>query len=134
VLLFQDGGNQANASLALTGMLAANGVFVLCNTAIGTTCGSVDPALNNLSGNDVLQLVCTISGTDVILDVIGQIGNATNFAADQTLRRMCSVTIGDRDGTNPFNPATEWLSFPVNTQNGLGLRTCPCPGGNTTCP
>jgi hypothetical protein len=123
-------------------MLVANGVFVLCNSAIGTTCSSVDAALNNLSGNDALQLVCTISGTDVILDVIGQVGNdpgtewgnATNGTGDQTLRRMCSVTIGDRDGTNAFNPATEWLPFPVNTQNGLGVRTCPCPGGNMTCP
>jgi hypothetical protein len=144
VLLYQDGSPTADAPFALTGTLAVNGLFVLCSGAItNVTCNGTDTDLSDMTGNDAMALVCTVSGTDVVMDVIGQIdddpvsgewGNATNGTGDQTLRRMCTVTTGDRDGTNTFNPATEWLPFMVNTTNGLGVRTCPCPGGNMTCP
>jgi hypothetical protein len=76
------------------------------------------------------------------LDVLGQIGTdpgtewrtMTVGTLNQTLRRTCSVTTGDTIGNNTFEPHVQWLQFAVNTTNGLGVRLCPCPGGNTTCP
>jgi hypothetical protein len=143
VLLYQDGSGTPDAPFTLTGTLAVNDTFVLCSAAIGTSCDATDGDLSDMSGNDAFSLICTVSGSDVVMDVIGQIGmnpaggewgNATVGTGDQTLRRTCSVTTGDRNGTDAFNPATEWLGFAANTVNGLGVRLCPCPGGNTTCP
>jgi hypothetical protein len=143
VLLYQNGSTTANPATVLMGTLAVNDVYVVCSTAIGTTCDVVNGGLSSMDGNDALSLVCTVGGTDTVMDVIGQIGNnpaggewgnATVGTGDQTLRRMCSVTTGDRNGADAFDPATQWQAFPVDTANGVGSRTCPCPGGNTTCP
>ena len=143
VLLYLNASTTPSATMTLTGTLAAGDVFVLCSAAIGTSCDLENDDLSDMTGNDAVSLVCTVNATDSVEDVIGQIGvnpaggewgNTTLGTGDQTLRRMCSVTGGDTDGTNTFNPATEWVGFPVNTTNGLGLRTCPCPGTNVTCP
>ncbi len=103
-------------------------MFVLCTAAIGTRCDQNSASLA-LDGNDAVALRC---GT-TILDVIGrttgaspgqQWGNVTVGTRNQTLRRNCEVTIGDRTGANPFTPSAEWTSFPVDTVTGLGSPTC----------
>jgi hypothetical protein len=143
VLLYPDGSSTADAPFTLTGTLAVNDTFVLCSAAIGGSCDATDGDLADATGNDALSLICTVGAMDVVMDVIGQIGNnpaggewgnATIGTGDQTLRRMCTVTAGDGNGTNTFEPATEWLPFAADTTNGLGVRLCPCPSGNTTCP
>jgi predicted extracellular nuclease len=46
-----------------------------------------------------------------------------NSTADNTLRRSAAVTDGDTDGSDPFDPALEWVGFAQNTFDGLGSRT-----------
>ncbi len=122
-------GKAASASrLVLHGALATGETHVLCSSELA----SAEPARcdrsTNLSfnGDDALELVCD----DQALDTFGQIGTDPGTAwgegvtVDHTLRRRCSVTQGQPDGTQPFDPATEWLFFPIDTFTGLGEHTC----------
>ena len=75
-------------------------------------------------GNDAAAL--THSG--VAIDIIGQIGfdpgnewgTGLTGTRDHTLRRKASVTAGDMDGTDAFDPSVEWDGFPVDSFDGLG--------------
>jgi len=131
---------------SLMGMLAADDVYVMCRTGISMACDVVVAMLPDISGDDAVELACPVGGTMTTLDIIGrygtgpgfdpgtQWGNAMNGTADNTLRRDCNVTIGDRNATNPFNPATQWTAVGANNASGLGVRTCPCPMVDLTCP
>jgi hypothetical protein len=63
-----------------------------------------------------------------VIDVIGQIGTdpgtewGTGLAstADNTLRRKAGIEAGDGDGSDAFDPATQWLGFATDTVDGLG--------------
>jgi len=75
-------------------------------------------------GNDAVAL--THNGSAI--DIIGQIGfdpgeewgTGLTSTRDDTLRRKASVTAGDTDGTDPFDPSVQWDGFPVDTFDGLG--------------
>jgi hypothetical protein len=129
--------------VSLTGSLPADDVFVVCLAPIDTACDIVTDALTDLSGDDAVELVCPVGGMMTLLDVIGEYGpgddpgiewGGTPGTANSTLRRMCNVTIGDRDATNNFNPGAQWMEFAADTTNGLGAYTCPCPMPDLTCP
>ena len=67
------------------------------------------------------------------IDIIGQIGfdpgeewgTGLTSTRDSTLRRKASVTAGDTDGTDPFDPSVQWDGFPVDTFDGLGSVGAP---------
>ena len=75
----------------------------------------------------------------VIIDVIGQIGldpgtewgTGLTSTADNTLRRKSTITSGDTNGSNAFDPSLEWDGFAEDTFNGLGSHTI-IPGPLTT--
>lgn len=127
VVLFSNAATAPSSQVALTGSVANNDVFVLCSAAIGTSCDQVAAGLT-FDGNDGIALRC--GGTR--LDLIGQLGtnpgtewgNATVGTQDQTLRRKCSVTIGDRNSNDAFDPSTQWVQVPSNSTAGLGSATC----------
>ena len=128
-----------SSAVTLTGTLAAGDVFVLCLGNISFACDSTVGALSDLSGDDSVVLACN----NVTLDVIGQVGidpgvewgTGMTGTQNQTLRRMCNVTIGERNPTNPFNPADEWVGRAVDNISGLGGRLCPCTAANQNiCP
>lgn len=83
----------------------------------------------SFNGDDAVALLCRGS----FLDVIGQIGfrpstewgTCLTSTADNTLRRLCTVTASDPDGSDAFDPALEWEGLPVDTFSGLGARGCP---------
>jgi hypothetical protein len=91
-------------------------------------------------GNDAVAL----SKMGTALDVIGQIGfdpgtewgTGLTSTRDNTLRRQTSVTAGDPDGSNPFDPSAEWSGFPQDTFDGLGAYPDPSPNQpvSVTCP
>ncbi len=66
-----------------------------------------------------------------MLDVIGQIGfdpgaewgTGDTSTADNTLRRKPTITAGDPNGADAFDPAVEWDGFATNTFGGLGAHT-----------
>ncbi|HEX5583986.1 endonuclease, partial [Gaiella sp.] len=143
VQMFFNGGSSAGLTIDLTGTVADGDVYVLAQS-------SADPAilaqadLTNGSGwfNGDDAVVLRKGGT--VLDVIGQIGadpgsewgSGLTSTADDTLRRKTTVTAGDPNGSDAFDPSVEWDGFASNTFDGLGSHTVA--GGNapvvSTCP
>jgi hypothetical protein len=136
VRIYTNGNTTAGTTLNLTATVAAGDVFVICNSgaslfsdAPGGVC-DIDSGVTNFNGNDALELVC---GT-ATLDVIGQIGADPGTAwtggspetstINQTLRRRCSVTGGDANGADAFDPSIQWSTFAIDTVADLGTGSC----------
>ena len=110
------------------GSLPPGGAFVICNTSFAQPglCDQVNSGINH-NGDDALVLVC--GGTT--LDVFGRVGEQLNWgnpptsAVDATLRRKCTVTAGDTNKFDAFDPAVQWNGHPVDTFSNLGLYDCP---------
>ncbi len=133
VQVFSNGGTTAGTTINLTGTVANGDVHVVANNTSGNDRALIDAADQltgsvNYNGNDALVLR---KGSTVV-DVIGQIGNDPGSAGwgtdpvnttDNTIRRKSSVTAGDTDGTDAFNPSLQWNGFAVNTFDGLGSHT-----------
>jgi|GEM_PF-4087753 len=119
----------SSVSLTASGVIPAGGRWTLCNTSAGT---GLSPKCDQLSGtvsfngNDVVEIVCD----GVVQDTFGQIGNSndigsgTTSAVDHTLRRLCTVTVGDKDGSDAFDPASEWAGFQTDSFDDVGSRAC----------
>ncbi len=134
VNIYSNGSATVSASITLsTVSLAADDVHVLCHSSLTSTGSSAcDQTYGSgwFNGNDAVELVC--DGTTY--DVIGQIGfdpgtdsawgSGSVTTMDHTLRRKCTITAGDADGTDAFDPATEWDGFAVDSFTGLGEH-CP---------
>ena len=117
-------------TINLTGTSLADGdVYVVAQSAASAPILAQADQTNGsgwFNGNDAVVLR---KGT-IVLDVIGQIGNnpgpntewgsGLTSTADNTLRRKTSVTAGDTNGGDFFDPAVEWNGFANNTFNGLG--------------
>lgn len=128
VAIYFNGATVPGTVIPLTGSVPAHGVYVLAHS-------SADPALViprasqtagglNFNGDDAVAL----RKYGILIDVIGQIGvdpglewgTGTTTTKDHTLRRKFSVTVGDPNGGDPFDPAAEWEGFPIDTFEGLG--------------
>src|SRR5450631_729064 len=125
-----NGKKEASVIASLSGSLEAGQVLTLCTSTLKTQLNAVCNQVGNLTfnGNDAVAISCD----GKLLDVIGQIGvdpgvvwcNDTATTADHTLRRKCSITAGDPDGFNAFEPSGEWQALPADTFSGLGSRGC----------
>lgn len=138
VRMFFNGSDSAGLTVNLEGTVAGGDVFVLAQS-------TADPALltqadqTNASGwfngDDAIELV---RGGDVV-DSIGQVGvdpgtqwgSGDTTTADHTLRRKTTVTTGDTDPSDAFDPAAQWDGYPVNTFDGLGSYSSSGTGGGT---
>ncbi len=131
VELYSNGSAVVSQSVGLGGTLASGDVFVLAHQSADPAILAVADQLNssvaNWNGDDAVALV---KGTATI-DVIGQIGedpgsqwgSGLTSTADNTLRRKGSVTAGDPDGSDAFDPAAEWDGYAKDTFDGLGSHT-----------
>jgi predicted extracellular nuclease len=130
VLIYFNGNTTPLTVLTLTAhSLLTDEVRVLCHMGLSSS-ASCDQSDNSIAfnGNDAVELVCG----GVTQDVIGQIGfnpgskwgSGSVTTLDHTLRRVCSVSFGDRIGGDVFDPVLEWEAFPVDTFSGLGARGC----------
>jgi len=125
-----NGKSEASVIAILSGSIQAGRVLTLCTSALKARLGSVCDQVGNLTfnGNDALAISCA----GKILDVIGEVGvdpgtawgSGETTTADHTLRRKCSVTVGDPVGLDAFEPSLEWQAFPADTFSGLGSRGC----------
>jgi predicted extracellular nuclease len=125
-----NGKTEPSVIAILSGSIQAGQVLTLCTSTLKTRLGSVCDQVGNLTfnGNDALAISCD----GKILDVIGQVGvdpgsawgSGSTTTTDHTLRRKCSVSSGDPDGSNPFDPSGQWQAFPADTFSGLGSRGC----------
>ncbi len=87
------------------------------------------------NGNDAVAL---LSSSNVVLDVIGRIGEdpgenwgwtdqlGTVWTKDKTMVRQFNVEAGDNNGYDVFWPELEWNDFAVNTYSNLGSHSCSC--------
>lgn len=133
-----NGSTSSGRSIALTGEVAPSGVHVLAHE-------SGDPELQATAnqrgsgswynGDDAIVLR---GPSGEILDSIGQVGfdpgsawgSGQTQTADRTLTRRASVSVGDRNPSDAFDPATGWQGYPVNTFAHLGQYGEGEPGGN----
>jgi predicted extracellular nuclease len=136
VEMYFNGSTSAGLTAPLTGTVAAGDVFVLANpSAVDAILAQADQKtiLNTwYNGDDAVVL----RHSGAIVDVIGQIGfdpgtewgSGLTSTADNTLRRKVSITAGDTNGSDIFNPTLEWDGFATDTFDGLGVH------GNTDTP
>jgi hypothetical protein len=127
VFMSFNGGTFVN-TIPLNGSIEPGGTYVICNSSawveFRSKADQVSPDLT-FNGNDVVIL----QDGNGIIDAIGQLGNATNFGIDVTLRRKFGVTAGDNNPSDAFSSAAEWDSYPVNTFWGLGYHSSSCNQG-----
>jgi len=123
--IYLNGAPSPSSSIALpAGDLAPGELFVLANSAAVTGLQAVADTTSasvNFTGNDAVVLLYNGG----IVDVIGEIGSDVAFGENQTLRRDCAVTQGDRDGSDPFDATAEFSNSDADTFDGLGTRGCP---------
>ncbi|MBK7632124.1 MAG: lamin tail domain-containing protein [Ignavibacteriales bacterium] len=135
VLIYANGSSSVTNTIALTGTLLSEEVFVLANSSAGTTLlGLADQTSSSLTFNGDDALVLRVGGASGnILDVVGQIGfdpgtfwgTEQNTTLDHTLRRQNLIAIGDRNGFDVFDPATEWNTFNIDDFTDLGNPSLP---------
>lgn len=116
---YTNGGTSPSA-ISLSGTLAGGDVFVVCHGSLQGAGMYCDMTSGNLThnGNDAYDLICD----GVVVDTFGRIGEDPGMAwthgapededhlstMDFVLKRKCSVTTGDTDGTDEFEPSVEW--------------------------
>ncbi|MFC4427554.1 ExeM/NucH family extracellular endonuclease [Deinococcus navajonensis] len=129
VNLYANGATAASNPFTIPTELAAGATYVIVNPSASATLKAKAQAESNVTffnGDDALELV--LNGTRV--DVLGQIGVdpgtewGTGLAStlDNTIRRKASVLTGDTNGSDAFDPATEWDGYAIDTFEGLGSR------------
>ncbi len=131
VVQFYFNGNTSPAtSVTLTGTVAPGDVFVLAqssaNAAILAQADQTSGA-SFFNGDDAIVLRQG-GPSGAILDVIGQVGfdpgtewgTGLTSTADNTLRRKTSVTAGDTNPSDAFDPSLEWDGFATDTVDDLG--------------
>jgi predicted extracellular nuclease len=127
VQMFFNGSSTAGLTINLVGTVAPGDVFVLVQSAASATILAQADQTNGsgwFNGDDTVVLR---KGT-LVIDVIGQVGfdpgtewgTGLVSTADNTLRRKISVTKGDGNGADAFDPSLEWDGFATDTFDGLG--------------
>lgn len=122
-----NGSPTCSLTINLAGTVGTGDVFVLAQaSASAAILAQADQtnAAGWFNGDDAVVLR---KGTTII-DVIGQIGvdpgtewgTGLTSTADNTLRRKFSVTTGDANGSDAFDPSLEWDGFAIDTFGGLG--------------
>lgn len=130
--VYTNGSTTAGATIGLTGTITPFGVWVLVKSGGSPTPSPTLTALADqtsgsltFNGDDAVSLQCA----GVVLDVIGEIGDfpdsvgwgsGVTSTLNHTLRRKGSITEGDRNGADAFDPAVQWDGSPIDTFSGLG--------------
>jgi predicted extracellular nuclease len=136
-----NGNPDAGLTINLNGTIAPDDVFVLAhNLADPAILAQADQTTGAgiFNGDDAVALRRGTTGGIATLDVIGQVGvdpgaewgTGLTSTMDNTLRRKSSIQAGDTNGTDAFDPASEWDGFATNTFDGLGSHTITT-GGDT---
>jgi predicted extracellular nuclease len=131
--MYFNGSTTAATTVALTGTVADGDVFVLAQaTANATILAQADQtsAASWFNGDDALVLRKGGSGGTVV-DTFGQVGldpgaewgTGLTSTADNTLRRKASVSVGETNTSDAFDPAAQWDGFATDTFDGLGSHT-----------
>ncbi|NJL39390.1 MAG: hypothetical protein HC840_06345 [Leptolyngbyaceae cyanobacterium RM2_2_4] len=130
VQMYFNGNTTAGLTIPLTGTVANGDVFVLAQSSASSVILAQADQTNGsgwFNGDDAVVLrKGGASGT--VVDAIGQIGvdpgtewgSGLTSTADNTLRRKTSVTMGDTNPSDAFDPSIEWDGFATDAFDGLG--------------
>jgi hypothetical protein len=129
VQMYFNGSATAGLTINLIGTVADGDVFVLAQASAGPEILAQADQTNAsgwFNGDDAVVL----RRGGVIVDSIGQVGfdpgsewgAGLTSTADNTLRRVPTVSAGDTDPANPFDPAAEWTGLAIDTFDGLGAH------------
>jgi uncharacterized protein len=136
--LYSNGAAAPSQTVALAGTVADGDVFVVsrsdADAALVAQADLLAPAVVNFNGDDAVGL----RKAGALVDVIGQTGfdpgpewgSGATSTADNTIRRVSTISGGDTIGDDAFDPATEWEGFPADTFDGVGAHTFDPGGGN----
>lgn len=134
----QNGSTSVSGSVNLSGTLANGDVVVVYNpSSVSGIASKGDVASSVIQHNGDDTIVLKKNGA--IIDAFGQIGVDPGTAwsvngvstVDKTLVRKPSVTSGDSNATNAFDPSSQWTAYPIDTFTYLGTHT---ESGGTTPP
>ncbi|MCT7982955.1 DUF4347 domain-containing protein, partial [Laspinema sp. A4] len=125
VQMYFNGNATATTTITLNGTVAHGSTFVLADS--GANFAAIANQTNGspwYNGNDAIVL----RKSGIVIDSIGQIGVNPDAAwsgggvstLNRTLRRKITITTGDTNPGNTFDPSLEWIGFPIDTFSGLG--------------
>ncbi|MGM3307355.1 ExeM/NucH family extracellular endonuclease [Anabaena sp. WFMT] len=125
-----NGSTTPGTTINLTGTVANGDVFVVAdNDAVAAILAVTDQQSTSsfFNGDDAIAL----KKGNIIIDAIGQIGfdpgtewgSGLTSTADNTIRRKSTVTAGDTNPNDAFDPSGQWEGFAQNTFDGLGSHT-----------
>ena len=105
-----------NYSFPSNSFIENQGVYVIANGG-ATICNEVYDNLNNsitgFNGNDAIGLF----KNDILIDIIGNLGNSDTFAQNTTLVRNSGVAAG-----SSIFDIDQWDSFDINSCENLGIH------------
>ncbi len=144
IQIYFNGVSTPGGSVSLVGTIPSGGTHVVAHgssTAALLALASQTNSSLAFNGDDAVVLRRG-GATGTYVDVIGIIGNdpgsewGSNLTstADNTIRRKSSVTTGDTDPADAFNPATQWDGFANDTFSGLGTHIMNCSGAPVSTP
>lgn len=132
---FSNGSNalSAGSPIALTGTVAAGDVYVICSDETGpdllNQADQTSAALTYAGDDGIAFGSLSLGVLDFIGATTGDPGNAWAgggcSTADQTLVRKASVTTGDPNNSDTFDPSAEWDCYPQNAWAYLGNHGTP---------
>lgn len=136
VEMYFNGSASAGLTINLSGKIPALGTFVLAHGSANSSILAKANQTNSagwFNGDDAILL----KNGNTIIDSIGQVdvdpgtewGTGLTSTADNTLRRKTSVTTGDNNTSNSFDPALEWEGFATDTTDNLGSYQASSNGG-----
>lgn len=136
VEMYFNGSASAGLAINLSGKIPARGTFVLAHGSANSSILAKANQTNSagwFNGDDAIVL----KNGNTVIDSIGQVGvdpgtewgAGLTSTADNSLRRKTSVTTGDTNTTNSFDPALEWEGFATDTFDNLGSYQASSNGG-----
>lgn len=120
VELYANGRTTVTNKATLAGTLADQKTHVLKNAQATRYAGEATSSpVANFNGDDIIVL----KKGDVVVDSIGQLGSTDKFGVDVTLVRKPTVTVGDADPSDAFDPAAQWDTYAKDDVSHLGNHT-----------
>lgn len=123
--VYANGAAKPRRNVTLAGTLEPATSLVICSEELAASSAScTQTAQLTFNGNDAITLVCG----DVIIDAFGQIendpgdagwGTAPATTTDMSWSRNCSVSSGDMDPSDAFEPTREWSPLGADDTSGL---------------
>jgi predicted extracellular nuclease len=136
IRMYFNGNPTSTLQITLAGVVAPGDVYVLAHSSASPAIAAAADQFNGagwFNGDDAVALYHVPTAS--LIDVIGQIGfdpgsqwgTGLTSTADNTLRRKATISNGDPNGADAFDPTIEWDGYANDTFDGLGSHNGPPP-------